>query len=149
MNDIDVREVPTAALDTILDLVGRQNPKISPEQLAHRLELMAARHYRCVGAYLDGKLVGVAGIWTGCRFYCGPYIEADNVIVDPAYRNRGIGQKLMDWIHDEGRRLGCYVAGLDSYVTFTDAHRFYERMGYTKLGYHFVLPLDNEEQPEK
>ena len=149
MNDIDVREIPTAELHSILALVSRQNPTISADRLGQRLELMASQRYRCVGAYLEGKLVGVAGVWTGCKFYCGPYIEADNVIVDPAHRNHGIGQKLMDWIHTEGRRLGCSVAGLDSYVTFTDAHRFYERMGYVKIGYHFVLPLDKEEQIHK
>ncbi len=138
---MEIREISPAEMTSILPLIAGQNPSIPRDELELRLRTMLTREYRCIGAFLDEKLIGVAGFWTGCRLWCGRYIDADNVVVDPAYRNLGVGAKLMAWIHDEGKRINADVAVLDSYVTFTDAHRFYERLGYEKLGYHFVLVL--------
>lgn len=138
MSEIDVCEVPSDQIETILPLVGLLNPKLSRTTLEDRLSLMMLKGYRCVAAYDNGDMIGLAGFWVGCRFYSGPYVEADNVIVSPDYRNRGIGLQLMNWIHDEGRRCGCVVGMLDSWMTYTDAHRFYERLGYQKPGYHFI-----------
>ncbi|WP_235826627.1 GNAT family N-acetyltransferase [Acidithiobacillus ferridurans] len=42
----------------------------------------------------------MAGIWLGTRFWCGRYLDVDNVIVDPQYRGVGIGQQLMDWVEN-------------------------------------------------
>ena len=141
VDDLIVREIEVSEIDSILPLVAQQNPNVTPAQMAARLAEMRERGYRCIGAYMSDELAGIAGLWTGCRFWCGKYIDADNVVVAESHRNLGVGTKLMDWIHAEGRRLGCEVAVLDSYVTYVDAHRFYERLDYEKVGYHFVKKL--------
>lgn len=139
---VEVAEIEYDRMASILPLIAELNPDLPAETLERRLTEMLERGYRCVAARIPGgEIVGVAGFWTGCRFWCGRYIDADNVIVSEDYRNRGVGAALMDWIHAEGRRMGCAVAVLDSYVTFVDAHRFYERMGYEKVGYHFTMDL--------
>lgn len=134
---IVVRELDHEELPLILPLIEKHNAKIPPDELKRRLEAMIPHGYHCIAAFLDDRIVGVAGYWLGARFYCGEYMDVDNVVVDESMRSRGIGAQMMTWLEDKARSLGCKVVVLDSYVTFEGAHRFYFRRGYHILGFHF------------
>jgi GNAT superfamily N-acetyltransferase len=45
-------------------------------------------------------------------------------------RGQGLGEILMTWAMDEARRRGCRQMELLSHASRTDAHRFYERLGF-------------------
>jgi len=135
--DLRVRELTREEFPLILPLIEAHNAKIPPEELRRRLEVMKSHDYHCIAAELGGRIVGVAGYWLGARFYCGEYLDVDNVVVDPALRSQGIGLRMMEWLHERAAALGCKVVVLDSYVTFAGAHKFYFREGYSIIGYHF------------
>ena len=141
-HDITVRELVTEELPLILPLIERHNPRIDPAELRRRLEAMIPHGYHCIAAFDGGRIVGVAGYWLGARFYCGEYMDVDNVVVDESIRSRGIGLKLMEWLHAKARELGCKVVMLDSYVTLARAHKFYFRQDYEILGYHFSRKVE-------
>lgn len=122
-------------------LIKQLNPDLRKKEFVALLSDMLATGYRCVGAYEDGRLAGVMGFWVGTRFWCRKYIDIDNVVVDEKDRGRGIGKKLLAWIEQEGARIGCAMAVLDSYTTAHPAHRFYLREGYCILGYHIIKRL--------
>ncbi|MGH3657786.1 MAG: GNAT family N-acetyltransferase, partial [Micromonosporaceae bacterium] len=56
-------------------------------------------------------------------------------------RGAGLGGHLITWAIDESRRRGCQVAQLTSDATRTDAHRFYERLGFVPSHVGFKRPL--------
>ncbi|MGD9485537.1 GNAT family N-acetyltransferase [Streptomyces sp. TRM70308] len=56
-------------------------------------------------------------------------VEAVRVHADE--RGSGLGSELVRWAVDEARRLGCTLVQLTSDASRTDAHRFYERLGFT------------------
>ena len=143
--DITVRLLPTDHLPTILPLVRVLNPALAPDLLAARLTEMTGQGYQCTGAYLGEKLVGICGLWVATRFYCGKYIEPDNVVVDPDYRSLGVGQALMAWVYAYARELGCEVCELNSYVVSPRAHKFYFNEGFAVLGFHFQKRLEAEQ----
>jgi len=138
---ISVRELLEDELALILPLIEKHNFKIPPKELQRRLQLMMTHGYHCIAAFDAGRLVGVAGYWLGARFYCGEYMDVDNVVVDEALRSKGVGAKMMEWLEEKARSLGCKIVVLDSYVTFAGAHRFYFRQGYEILGFHFKKDL--------
>lgn len=138
MKDIIIRELATEELPSILPLIEQHNAKLSPEELRRRLELMIPNGYHCIAAFQNERMVGVAGYWHGTKFWCGEYLEPDNVFVLPELRSAGIGAKLMDWLEDKARELGCKCVALDSYVTYAGAHKFYFRRGYEIVGFHFI-----------
>ncbi|MDR3711147.1 MAG: GNAT family N-acetyltransferase [Capsulimonadaceae bacterium] len=138
---IEIRELARDEMRTILPLVEAWNARIAPEVLAARLDEMLDEGYRCIAAYDGAELVGVGGFWIACRFWCGRHIDLDNLIVDESRRNQGIGQQMIAWLHEEGRRAHCEVAGLDTYLENTASHRLYERLGYEKIGYHYLKKL--------
>jgi GNAT superfamily N-acetyltransferase len=56
-------------------------------------------------------------------------IEAVRVHGDE--RGGGLGTRLIEWAVEEARRQGCRMVQLTSDATRLDAHRFYERLGFT------------------
>ncbi|WP_433803864.1 N-acetyltransferase family protein [Actinomycetospora sp. CA-084318] len=77
-----------------------------------------------VGTLQLSFLPGLArrGAWRG-------QIEA--VHVAASQRGRGVGAWMIRWAVEESRRRGCGLVQLTSAVERTDAHRFYERLGFT------------------
>ena len=145
MNDsITVSLIPTDQLSVILPLVKMLNPDIDEAMLARRLAEMPGQGYQCAGAYIEDHLVGICGLWVATRFYCGKYLEPDNVVIHPDFRSLGVGQKLMAWVYDYARSLNCEVVELNSYVGSPRAHKFYYNEGFQILGFHFQKRLDEE-----
>ena len=121
LSEIVIRLLAKDELAMILPLVQELNPGVPPAVLAQRLQDMTAQGYRCTAAFADDCCIGVAGIWLGTRFWCGRYLDIDNVIVDPQYRGVGIGQQLMDWVENYAHKEGCEIMVLDAYVTRSSA----------------------------
>ena len=46
------------------------------------------------------------------------------------HRNRGLGAAMLEWAIAEARRRRCALVQLTSDKSRTDAHRFYERLGF-------------------
>jgi ribosomal protein S18 acetylase RimI-like enzyme len=57
--------------------------------------------------------------------------QIESVRVAPAMRGRGLGEALFTWSIAEARRRGCALVQLTTDKSRTDAHRFYERLGFT------------------
>lgn len=144
-----IRLLADNELAVMLPLIEILNPDTPRTVLAQRLAEMRENGYRCAGAFVDRQCVGVAGMWFGTRFWCGRYVDIDNVVVDPSWRSHGIGQALLDWVEDYARRQGCEKAVLDAYVINDRAHAFYMRRGYRIIGFHFDKDLKEPEDAKK
>ena len=126
----------------LIPLMVTHNPKIKKGQLEKSLKEMLKQNYACVGAFLNGQCIGVAGYWSGTRFWCGRYIDVDNVYVLDAYRRQNVGKVIMDFIETIAKKQKANMIVLDSYVTASKAHKFYFREGYAVAGYHFFKKLN-------
>ncbi len=145
--ELHVRLLAEAEFAVILPLIRTLNPDIPPTLLAARLDDMRKNGYQCAGVFAGGRCVAVAGLWFGTRFWCGRYVDIDNVVVDESWRGRGIGRLLLDWVEAYARRQGCEKAVLDAYVTNGPAHAFYIRRGYRIVGFHFDKDLRGSGDP--
>ncbi|WP_242837230.1 GNAT family N-acetyltransferase [Holospora elegans] len=56
-------------------------------------------------------------------------IYTDQLWVHPDHRKRGLGHKLMEAVHDYGRRSGCSMATVTT-MSFQCTKVFYEKLGY-------------------
>ena len=61
--------------------------------------------------------------------------------VHPQHRGAGVGRRAPADAIARARGLGCYRVQLTSNVGRGDAHRFYERLGFTPSHLGFKLPL--------
>lgn len=134
---VDLRQIAKESLQSIIPLLHRRNPALSQELLGERVGDMAKEGFRCVGAYHDTALVGIAGFWIKTRYHTGRVIEPDSVFVEAKYRGLGIGKRLMAWIYEFGREQECLESELHCYVSNSDAHRFWMGEGYKIIAFHF------------
>jgi ribosomal protein S18 acetylase RimI-like enzyme len=65
----------------------------------------------------------------------------ESVRVASSLRGRGIGHHLLDWALDRAREQGAHLAQLSTDKTRTDAHRFYESLGFHATHEGMKLPL--------
>lgn len=68
-------------------------------------------------------------------------VQLRAVHVRETHRGRGVGAAMIRWALDEARRRGCAVAQLTTGRARTDAHRFYERLGFQATHEGLELPL--------
>ncbi|MGR7026110.1 GNAT family N-acetyltransferase [Geodermatophilus sp. URMC 62] len=67
--------------------------------------------------------------------------QVEGVRVAAALRRRGLGAAVLAWVADEARRRGATLVQLTTDKRRTDAHRFYERLGYVASHEGFELEL--------
>ena len=56
--------------------------------------------------------------------------QLEAVRVGTELRGQGVGAVLVEWAIDESRRRGCSLMQLTTDKSRSDAHRFYERLGF-------------------
>ncbi|SED92389.1 Ribosomal protein S18 acetylase RimI [Arthrobacter alpinus] len=68
-------------------------------------------------------------------------LQIEAVRVDEQLRGLGLGGAMITWAVDEARRRGAALVQLTSDASRLDAHRFYERLGFTQSHAGFKLQL--------
>jgi GNAT superfamily N-acetyltransferase len=68
-------------------------------------------------------------------------LQIEAVRVSRDHRGNGLGSELIIWAIEYGRALGCRLVQLTSDASRTDAHRFYERLGFASSHVGFKLLL--------
>lgn len=127
------------------DPLGAQRE--SPDDLAPYLtaleRLLGDPNQHLVVAEREGRVVGTLQLTIipglSRRGATRSIIEGVRIHADE--RGSGLGTRLIEWAIDESRRQGCRLVQLTSDITRTDAHRFYERLGFEASHLGFKLPL--------
>jgi ribosomal protein S18 acetylase RimI-like enzyme len=140
---LTIRLIEPAETNAAIALLQDLNPDVARDELARRLQAMQVDHphYQLFGVFDGADLRGVSGCWIGTRIWCGRYLEIDNLVIDPALRNRGAGTAMIRHFENLARKEDCAVVLLDSYTNNHASHRLYHRMGFEIWGFHFVKPL--------
>lgn len=100
--------------------------------------------YRVHLAIREGRIVGTWSQLTMDNLGHGgtPSAVVENVVVDAACRGIGIGKAMMREAMAIAREKGCYKLALTSNLRRTDAHRFYDQLGFERHGVSFLIDLD-------
>jgi GNAT superfamily N-acetyltransferase len=144
---ITIRLIPNDEMFLIIPLLRVLNDEISEELLRERIAEMAEQDYRCVGLFLGRRLVGICGLRIMTKYYVGRHVEPDNVIVLPEYRSRGLGHRLMAWVHEYARSQGCIASELNCYLSNWRGQAFWEAEGYSTIANHLQRVLTPESEP--
>lgn len=73
--------------------------------------------------------------------YPKPIAELDELFVSAAHRKKGLGKLFMQTVEEKAKELDCYRLYIESSYRHKSAHSFYESIGYTNYGYHFLKNL--------
>ncbi|RGD61659.1 GNAT family N-acetyltransferase [Kitasatospora xanthocidica] len=100
----------------------------------HQHLMVADRAGRTVGTLQLTVVPGLSRAGATRTIIEGVRIHADE-------RGSGLGTELIRWAVDRSRELGADLVQLTSDATRTDAHRFYERLGFVASHVGFKLKL--------
>ncbi|RSS66087.1 GNAT family N-acetyltransferase [Streptomyces sp. WAC07061] len=100
----------------------------------HQHVVVAVRAERVVGTLQLTIVPGLSRKGATRSIIEGVRIHADE-------RGSGLGTRFVEWAVERSRQEGCALVQLTSDVTRTDAHRFYERLGFTASHVGFKLQL--------
>ncbi|WNG51811.1 GNAT family N-acetyltransferase [Archangium minus] len=120
------------ALQRLYELLVPHNPRIRvlPERLARLREDV---DNFCFVDEREGQVVGTVllHLCPDVMFEERPYALLENLVVDPGARGRGSGRALLEHAERVCREHGCTKVMLLSGVHRTEAHAFFERLGYS------------------
>ncbi|WP_329292398.1 GNAT family N-acetyltransferase [Streptomyces pseudovenezuelae] len=150
MGELDIRPATTDDVSAIVGMLAddplgaqRESPDDLTPYLAalERLSsdpnqhlVVATRQERVVGTLQLTVVPGLSRRGATRSIIEGVRIHADE-------RGSGLGSRLIEWAIQESRRQNCQLVQLTSDNTRTDAHRFYERLGFTASHVGFKLTL--------
>lgn len=124
-------------------LVQQLNPTQTTAELDKRHAIMRDHSYQAVGVFNKDTLVAASGFYISCHFYGGKELEITNFVVDANNRNKGYGKHLTNWLIDYAKQHHCTNMAAKTYLGNQTAHNFFERYGFTKMGYCHVNVLDD------
>lgn len=105
-------------------------------------EVQRPSGYRLVAFVPDegSDALAVAGFRLSTNLAWGRHLYVDDLSTIPAARGQGLARRLLDWIHEEAKRLNCNQVHLDSGVgpNRATAHRLYLNSGYVISSHHFT-----------
>jgi GNAT superfamily N-acetyltransferase len=140
---LDIRDARPDDSAAIADLLGQLGYPATAEAVEARLERLATVGDRVVVAELDRRVVGLASLRLSPSIeYDMPAGQLASLVVDKAHRGAGVGRALVQAMEFEARRLGCGAIFLTTAADRSDAHAFYERLGFEHTGRRYVKLLD-------
>jgi len=93
-------------------------------------------------AELDGEAVGCLTTSVMRVLHRpAPVGRISMMVVDAALRSRGIGAELVRAAERALAAQGCYMVEVTSHTRRTEAHRFYERLGYERTSVRLAKEL--------
>lgn len=152
MSRLTYRDAVQADLGFIIRLIVDDNvvpTNDEPDRPDHPRYLAAFRaistdpNQKLIVAELDAHSVGtlqltfIPGINRLGETRC--LIEAVHIV--PTHRSIGLGSEMILWAIEQARGRGCGLVQLTSNKKRLDAHRFYERLGFSKSHEGFKLSL--------
>ena len=136
------------ALDAnaIAELTAQLGYDVTASTVAERLSRILSRpDQRLLVADVDGQPVGWIHAAITEYVDSGPFVVIGGLVVDTNHRKSGVGRALMMRAEEWAREQKIPVVRLSSSTGRTNAHQFYERIGYKniKTQYSFLKSLND------
>lgn len=140
---MNVREATESDAARLAALSTQLGYPTTPEQAVERLHVLRERPENEILVAEDGGTV--VGWLHVCvmRFFESPaFAEVGGLVVDEAWRGRGVGGRLVQEAARWATERGFQKLRVRSNTVRTDAHRFYEREGFRRTKTQVVLDRD-------
>jgi GNAT superfamily N-acetyltransferase len=140
-----IRECRGGDFARVVELLGQLWPDrrldVSSLQKVYERGLLSEQQaYVC--ALENEQIIGFGSLTFKNNLWQEGYLaHVDELVVDRAYRERGIGTQLLAHLIEIARRKGCRRVELDSAFHRTKAHQFYESQGFENRAFLYSKQL--------
>ncbi|KOV63408.1 GNAT family N-acetyltransferase [Streptomyces sp. MMG1121] len=150
MGDLEIRHATADDLPAIVAMLAddplgaqRESPDDLTPYRAALARLTADPNQHLVVTVREGRVIGTLQLTVipGLSHKGATRALVEAVRIHADERGSGLGSLLIQWAIDTSRQLGCAMVQLTSDKTRIDAHRFYERLGFSASHEGFKLKL--------
>lgn len=117
-------------------------PHLSEARFIEQVREQASEGYKVAYIQGEGEVVAAAGYRVATFLAWGRVLYIDDLITHPEKKRAGLGGALLDWLFEQGKRLGCSEVHLDTGHQRHDAHRLYLNKGFVLSSHHMSVKLE-------
>jgi len=101
-------------------------------------------NHELIVAEFDGEVIGTLHLMflPSISFQGGLRAQVESVRVDTRHQNQGIGNQMIKWAIERAKEREAHIVQLTTHRSRTDAHRFYESLGFKGTHLGMKLGLD-------
>lgn len=128
-----MRPMTTEDLPAARILLSHLGYTLDAHELHHRYQAVAqSADHTLMVAEEDSSVIALCHVYARAALDKPPEAIVQAVVVDPAHQGRGIGRKMMAAAERWAVEHGFTSVALASHVSRSDAHTFYEALGYQR-----------------
>ncbi len=136
-----IREAEIDDVDDILLLLAELWPDKSLKESDIRsvlIKLIKSPNAKTFLVELNGQVVAFLDLtFRYTLFHQGLTVIIEDLIVTKKFRRKGIGGRLVGYIENIAKEMGCKAIELYSDLYRKEAHRFWRKMGYECAAFQF------------
>jgi GNAT superfamily N-acetyltransferase len=126
-DEVQARRLEPREWAAVFSLVAPLRPHLDLEQFLAQVRRQSHGGYELVGAFRNGRLIGVLGMRPVHTLARGPHLHVDDIVVEESSRRAGGGRALMAYAEADARARGMKGVFLDARPA---AIGFYQALGY-------------------
>ncbi len=141
--DLAVRRAEVGDAAALADLMTQLGYPTRTSEMEMRMEgIRADKNYATFVAVSGGKVCGMIGTRTSYSYeHNSPGAAILALVVSDKMRGRGVGRALMTAMEHDLAQKNIRRVAVYTHFRRTDAHEFYEKVGYTKNGFRLIKEL--------
>ena len=138
---MQIRKLDLKELDVAWGVVKQLREQLMYDEFEDLIYDMRAREYTMLGIFEKEELISYAGVVVQTNLYHKRHLFVDELVTDAKYRSKGYGKMMLEYLKDYAKMGMCKSIVLSSGLTREEAHKFYEKEGFTKKSFVFVKVL--------
>jgi GNAT superfamily N-acetyltransferase len=124
---VQTRRLEPREWAAVFPIVAQLRPHLDAEEFLDRARRQSHSGYELVGAYRNGRLIGLLGMRPVHTLVRGPHLHVDDIVIEESERRAGGGRALMAYAEADARARGMTAVFLDARP---EAIGFYQAIGY-------------------
>jgi GNAT superfamily N-acetyltransferase len=141
---IIIRQMTATDAKEVNRLSAQLGYQLSIEQTLQNIHaVLQSKDHTAFVAEHENEIVGWIGASQNIMIEVMPYCEINGLVVDKDHHGMGVGKLLIDKVKQWAKEKNNSKVGLRCNIKRTEAHLFYEHLGFTalKLQTNFVINI--------
>jgi ribosomal protein S18 acetylase RimI-like enzyme len=126
-DEVHARRLEPHEWAAVFPIVAQLRPHLDVEEFLARVRRQSHSGYELVGAFRNGRLIGLLGMRPVHTLVRGPHLHVDDIVIEESERRAGGGRALMAYAEADARARGMTAVFLDARPA---AIGFYQAIGY-------------------
>lgn len=135
---MQIRELDFRELLMAYEVVSQLRTTLTYDEFEDLIYEMRKSEYKMIGIIDKEMLVTYAGVAIQTNLYHKRHLYVFDLVTDEKHRGEKYGAMMLEYLNDYAKMGMCENIVLSSGFQREDAHRFYEKNGFSKKSFVFL-----------